>query len=117
MRATVSNSLSPVIARSSMRRAAPARAKASALSNWCWSAANGNGERMEGLPAAASSATAPAPDRHTTKSACGEGGRHVGDERQHFAIQTRLLKSRAPFVASGGSALMHDAHRQSGLAK
>ena len=40
-----------------------------ALRNWCWSAAEGNGTRIDGLPAAASSATAPAPARQTTRSA------------------------------------------------
>ena len=52
-----------------MTRAAPAWARASALRRWWSSAARGNGTNTAGLPAAVTSATVLAPERHSSRSA------------------------------------------------
>ncbi len=60
---------SPVSSRCSISSPAPASAITSAFFRWWLSAAVGNGTRIDGLPAAVSSASVVAPARQTTRSA------------------------------------------------
>ena len=87
-----------------------------AFFNWWSSAANGNGTRIDGLPAAASSDTAPAPERQTIRSASAKAA--------GISAMNALTPRRRPVFANSPQRFVHrqaglvnDTHRQSGLAK
>ena len=110
---TSANSRSPVISRSAHQpRRAGALAYASALRNWCWSAAKGNGTRMDGLPAAASSATAPAPERHTIRSAWAKAAGMSSMNGAHLALQPARREFGGQCLGGGAPGLVHDADGQ-----